>query len=75
MNGLITAEVVQYQGRLGDPTFDALLLRIEGLADPHMLTMQLPRSTCVGLRDKVDPGLIYRLVARAVNDSKLRVTA
>lgn len=74
-HGDITAEVVTYTGRCGDPQFDALLLRIEGVNDPHMLTMSFPRSTCVGLADKVDTSQLYRLIERAINDARLSVAA
>lgn len=72
--GQLTAEVVTYQGRLGDPEFEALLLHIEGMDDPHMLTMSFPKSTCHGLREKVDTGRLYRLIERAINGACLTVT-
>lgn len=73
-HGDITAEVITYQGKINtSEEFDALILRIEGINDPHMLTLSFPRSTCVGLADKVDTGRLYRLIERAINAARLSV--
>lgn len=72
--GDITAEVVTFQGKIKtSEEYEALMLRIEGVNDPHMLTWSFPRSTCVGLADKVDTSVLYRLVERAINEARLSV--
>lgn len=73
MDALLTADLHEYRGRCGDVAYEALLLHIEGLDDPHMLTLSLPASTCRGLADRVKPEAVYRAIVRAINASGVTV--
>ena len=73
MNAALTASIHEYRGRCGDVAYESLLLHIEGLDDPHMLTLSLPASTCRGLADRVKPEAVYRAVVKAINESGVTV--
>jgi hypothetical protein len=71
--GLITAEVISCPGELGNATFSALQLNVEGFRSPYVLILALRAVGYKALAEQSDPDRVLRALASAVNDAELSV--
>lgn len=65
----ITADVISCPGRLGDVSYAALQINVEGFDSPYVLTLALPAIGYKALAEQADPIGIYRAIAQAVNNA------
>lgn len=71
--GRITAEVISCPGELGNATFTALQLNVEGFRSPYVLILALRAIGYKALSEHSDPDQVLKALARAVNDAQLSV--
>jgi len=71
--GRITAEVISCPGELGNATFAALQLNVEGFRSPYVLTLALRAVGYQALTEQADPDAVFQALASAVNDAELAV--
>jgi hypothetical protein len=69
----LTAEVISCPGRLGDVSYAAVQINMEGFDSPYVLTLALPAIGCRALAAQVDPILIYNAIAQAVNGAGIKL--
>lgn len=64
----ITAEIITRPGNLGDVSYPALQINVEGLEIPYVLTLALPALTARELmKGWVDPMKLYEALSDAIN--------
>jgi hypothetical protein len=68
----ITAEVISCPGQLGDLSYPALQLEVEGFKSPYVLTLTLSALGYRALAQQRDPHVVYEAIAVAVNTRDLR---
>lgn len=73
MKQSIHAEVISCIGRLGDTSYCALELGVEGVQTPFHMVLALPMVTCKALSGKVDPSELYNALAGAINNAGVMV--
>lgn len=71
--GRITAEVISCPGELGNATFSALQLNVEGFQSPYVLILALRALGYKALSEQADPDIVLKRLASAVNDADLAV--
>ena len=71
---LVTATVINCSGRLGDETYRALEINVEGVKTPFQMVLALPAVTCRNVSSSVDVAELYDEIASAINDAQARVT-
>jgi hypothetical protein len=71
---LVTATVINCPGRLGDETYRALEITVEGVNTPFQMVLALPAVTCRNVSGSVDVAELYDEIAGAINDALARVT-
>ena len=64
---VITAEVISCPGRLGDVSYAALQINVEGFESPYVLTLAFPAIGARALAAQIDPIEIYRAIAERIN--------
>jgi len=72
-SGLITLEVIFCPGDLGNKTYSALQLNVEGFRSPYVLTMALRTLGYKALAEQADPAAVFRALAEAVNGAEVAV--
>jgi len=65
----ISAQVISRPGALGDVSYPALEIHLQGFASPYVLTLSFPAVVYRALAEQVDPVLVYDAIAAAVNDA------
>lgn len=71
--GRITAEVISCPGALGNATFSALQLNVEGFQSPYVLILALRAIGYQALSEQADLDAVLKALASAVNDAELAV--
>ena len=71
--GRITAEVISCPGQLGNTSFSALQLNVEGFESPYTLTLSLRAIGYQALSQQADPDTLFTAIARAVNAANVGV--
>ena len=71
----ITAEVISCPGELGNNTFTALQLNVEGFHSPYVLTLSLRAHGYKALSEQIDPEAVFRALAYVVNEALVTVQA
>jgi hypothetical protein len=71
--GRVTAEVISCPGELGNASFSALQLNVEGFRSPYVLTLALRAVGYRALSEQADPDAIFKALASAVNDAEIAV--
>ena len=69
----ISAHVITCPGRLGDESFRALEVTIDGIQTPFHMIMALPAVSCRALSDQVDVAHLYDVLAGAINAAGVSV--
>ena len=71
--GRITAKAIFCPGHLGNTTFSALQLNVEGFRSPYVLTLAMRAIGYNALAEQADPGSVFNELASAVNDAEICV--
>ena len=71
----VSAEVISCPGRLGDMSYQALQVNVEGFKGPYVLTLALPRVCSTALSAQIDPVRLYEALAEAINNSGVKVAS
>lgn len=71
--GQISLEVISCPGDLGNTTYSALQLNVEGFESPYVLTLALRALGYKALAEQADPHAVLRVLAEAVNDAEVAV--
>lgn len=72
-NRSVSAEVISCPGRLGDVSYAALQVNVEGLDSPYVLTLAMPAIGYKALRDQMDSLPLYHALARAINAARIGI--
>jgi len=72
---LVSAEVINCPGRLGDTLYLALQVNVEGFSSPYVLTLALSKICCAALSKQIDPDSLYHALAAAINLGGVSVTS
>ena len=71
--GRIKAEVISCPGQLGNTTYRALQLSVEGFDSPYALTLAMRALGYQALAEQADPDALFEELAGAVNDARIAV--
>jgi len=63
----ISAELISRPGGLGDVSYPALEIQVNGFQSPYVLTLAFPAVVYRALAEHVDPLVVYDAIANAVN--------
>ena len=69
----IKAEVISCPGQLGNATYAALQLNLEGFDSPYVLTLAMRAIGYQALAARIDLEAVFRELAGAVNDARIAV--
>lgn len=63
----ITAEVITRPGNLGDVSYAALQIAVEGFESPYALTLMMPTVGYKALAEQSDPAKVLEAIAESIN--------
>jgi len=69
----ITAAVICCPGQLGNTTFKALQLNVEGFDSPYVLTLAMRAIGYRALAEQADPDEVFKELAGAVNAADISI--
>jgi hypothetical protein len=69
----ITAAVISCPGQLGNATFKALQLNVEGFDSPYVLTLAMRAIGYKALAEQADPDAVFEELATAVNTARISI--
>ena len=69
----VHASVIQCPGRLGDDTYSALEVTVDGVRSPFHMVMALSKVSAKAIAEQVDVDELYQALADGINFAAVKV--